>query len=41
MPHLVLVCKAFDAHLQKLCQGSCEGARKRKGDVAMVAAEGQ
>jgi hypothetical protein len=33
--------KAFDAHLQKLCQGGCEGAQKRKGDAAMVAAEVQ
>jgi hypothetical protein len=33
--------KALDTHLQKLRQGGCEGARKRKGDAAMVAAEGQ
>jgi hypothetical protein len=41
LPHLVLMGKAFDVHLQKLCQGGCEGARKRKGDAAMVAAERQ
>jgi hypothetical protein len=28
-------------HLQKLSQGGCEGAQKRKEDAAMVAAEGQ
>jgi hypothetical protein len=39
--HLVLVGKAFDTHLQKLGQGGCEEAQKRKGDAAMVAAEGQ
>jgi hypothetical protein len=41
LPHLVLVGKAFDAHLQKLCQGGRKGARKRKGDATMVEAEGQ
>jgi hypothetical protein len=38
---LVLVGKALDAHLQKLCQGGYEGAQKRKGDAAMVAVKGQ
>jgi hypothetical protein len=33
--------KAFYAHLQQLRQGGCEGARKRKGDAAMVVADGQ
>jgi hypothetical protein len=33
--------KAFDAHLQQLRQGGYEGARKPKGDAAMVMAEGQ
>jgi hypothetical protein len=32
--------KALDAHLQKLRQGGCKGARKRKGEAAMVAVEG-
>jgi hypothetical protein len=33
--------EAFYAHLQQRQQGGCEGARKRKGDQAMVTAEGQ
>jgi hypothetical protein len=41
LTHLVLVGKAFYAHLQQLQQGGCEGAQKRKGDAAMVVAEGQ
>jgi hypothetical protein len=40
-PHLVLVGKAFYAHLQQRQQGGCEEARKRKEDAAMVVAEGQ
>jgi hypothetical protein len=28
-------------HLQQLRQGGCERARKRRGDAAMVVAEGQ
>jgi hypothetical protein len=41
LPHLVFVGKAFCALLQQLQQGDCEGARKCKGDAAMVAVEGQ
>jgi hypothetical protein len=41
LPHLVFVGKAFYVHLQQLQQGGCEGAQKRKGDAAMVTAEGQ
>jgi hypothetical protein len=33
--------EALYAHLQKLRQGGCEGARKHREDAAMVAAEGQ